>query len=119
MTGQSVTMATAVPTIVAFNYDLVAEDYQATLMAAAERIRNRAHRACTDIIEIGQDLLTIKAELDHGLFLGWIEAEFRWSDRTAAYYMAVAREWGDVKFAPGANLPIKLLCELSSKNTPA
>tara|TARA_R110002020_G_scaffold150446_1_gene327143 strand:- start:7053 stop:7166 length:114 start_codon:yes stop_codon:yes gene_type:complete len=30
-----------------------------------------------DIIEIGRDLIAVKAEIGHGNFLPWIEKEFR------------------------------------------
>lgn len=99
-----------------FSYDLVAEDYQGALMATAERIRSRQRSACNDILEIGRDLIATKTELEHGLFLGWIETEFKWSERTAQNYMRVAKEWGDVESATVADLPPKLLYDLSAKS---
>jgi hypothetical protein len=107
-------MTALVPTT--FSYELVAEDYQATLMETAERIRGRYRSARRDILEIGRDLLATKAELDHGLFLGWIEAEFKWSERTAQSYMQAAREWGEVQNRDAvADLPVKLLYDLSAE----
>src|SRR5687767_10360995 len=91
-----------------FDYSELTEDFQGELIAAADRIRKRTRRAVTDIIENGRDLLTVKSELEHGQFLAWIKAEFAWSERAAEYYMALAREWGDVP-ATVANLPVKLL----------
>jgi len=101
-----------------FDYSLLTEDFQGELIAAADRIRKRTRRAVTDIIENGRDLLAIKSELNRGQFLGWIKAEFAWSERAAEYYMALAREWGDVQVATVATLPVKLLYDLSAKSTP-
>ena len=52
--------------------------------AAAERIKLRLKRTVEDIIEIGRELTTVKAELPHGQFLPWIAAEFEMSEDTAA-----------------------------------
>jgi len=46
-----------------------------------------------DIIEIGRDLLAVKASLPHGSFLPWIEAEFGMSERSARNFMAVAERY--------------------------
>jgi hypothetical protein len=105
------------PAAPAFNYDSVAEDYQGTLMAAADRIKTRVRRQTADIIEIGHDLLAINAELDHGLFLKWIAAEFRWSARTAQNYMAAA-EWAGTKCETVSHLPPTLVYALANKRTP-
>jgi hypothetical protein len=119
MTAQAVTLATPTVPTVAFNYDLVTEDFAGTLAMTAERIRKRARQVSTDIIEIGRDLLSIKAELDHGQFLAWISAEFSWSERSAQYFMSIAAEWGDLPPATVADLPVKLLRDLSGRNAPA
>src|SRR5687767_1498096 len=100
-----------------FDYDLVTEDFQGTLINVAERIKSRVHRAATDIIEIGRDLLTIKSEMDHGLFLKWVTAEFQWSARTAQNYMAAA-EWAGDKYETVSYLSPKLIYDLASKATP-
>jgi hypothetical protein len=118
MTGQTMTLAaSAVPTV-AFNYDLVTEDFQGTLIATAERIKSRVRRQTADIIAIGHDLLAIKADLEHGLFLKWVTAEFNWSARTAQNYMAAA-EWAGAKYETVSHLPPKLIYDLTSKSTPA
>lgn len=117
MTGQSVTMANTVPPIVAFNYDLVAEDYQATLMAAAERIKFRFRQQTADMFAIGHDLLKIKSELEHGLFLDWIKAEFGFSVRTAQRYMRAA-EFAGNKCDTVSYLPQALVYALADETTP-
>jgi hypothetical protein len=101
-----------------FDYSAMTEDFAGALTAAADRIKARERRAVTDIIEIGRELLAIKAELDHGLFLKWVSAEFRWSARTAQNYMAAA-EWAGEKYETVSHLPPKLIYDLASKSTPA
>jgi hypothetical protein len=107
------------PLAVVFDYSQLTEDFAGTLAMTAERIRKRARQVSTDIIEIGRELLTVKSELEHGQFLAWINAEFSWSERSAQYFMSIAAEWGDLPPATVADLPVKLLRDLSGKNAPA
>jgi hypothetical protein len=102
---------------IGFNYDVLSEDFAGTLFAAAERIKSRIRRQTADIIEIGRDLQTIKSEMDHGLFLKWVAAEFRWSARTAQNYMAAA-EWAGEKYETVSFLPPTLVYKLAGKSTP-
>ena len=48
-----------------------------------------------DIIDIGKDLIAVKAALGHGHFLAWIEVEFSMSIDSAQRFMAVADRLGD------------------------
>jgi hypothetical protein len=57
----------------------------------AQRIRDLVGVARTCIIEIGRELIAAKADLAHGQWLPWLDAEFGWSDNTAHRYMQVAR----------------------------
>jgi hypothetical protein len=117
MNGQAVTLAASTVPTIAFDYDLVAEDYQGTLMGAAERIKSRLRQQTADFIAIGHDLLTIKADLDHGLFLRWVAAEFGLSPRTCQRYMGAA-EWLGGKSDTVSYLPPTLIYALASENTP-
>lgn len=49
------------PAQMAFNYDLVATPIAIQAREAAERIKLRLRRSAEDVIEIGRDLLTVKA----------------------------------------------------------
>ena len=58
--------------------------------------RSAPHRWCRRferIIEMGQHLIEVKAAIGHGNFLPWLEAEFGWSDRTAARLIRVAEKF--------------------------
>lgn len=54
----------------------------------------------------GRDLIAVKARLQHGRFLPWIEAEFGMSEDSAGRFMAVARKLGHIpqiaEFKPSA-----------------
>ncbi|HEY2617819.1 MAG TPA: DUF3102 domain-containing protein [Acetobacteraceae bacterium] len=66
----------------------------------AERVRNLVNTARVCILEIGRELIAAKAEVPHGEWLAWLEAEFGWTVRTADKYMHVA---GAFKLEPGSN----------------
>lgn len=65
------------------------------------------------IIEIGRDLLAVKASLPHGSFLPWIEAEFGMSERSARNFMNVGERFAG-KSATVADLPPTALYALAS-----
>ena len=46
--------------------------------SAAERIRERMKKTLDDVIETGNDLLSVKGSLPHGEFSIWLKAEFGW-----------------------------------------
>ena len=58
-------------------------------------IKLRLKRTVEDIIEIGRELTAVKADLPHGQFLPWIEAEFEMSEWTARQFMHAAERFGD------------------------
>ena len=99
-----------------FDYDQLSADTASEVRAATERIKLRIKRAAEDIVAIGQDLTAVKEKLEHGQFLGWIEAEFEMSQRTAYNFMQVAEKFG--KFAIIANFSPTVLYALAAPSTP-
>jgi hypothetical protein len=65
-------------------------------------------RTVDDLIEIGNALIRQKAQLSHGAFHKWIEAESEMSIRTAQRCMNVASEFG-AKYAAPAHLGVMAL----------
>lgn len=93
------------------------DDLVDDLTTIAERIRRRIRQTTLDIIAIGQDLRLVKAQLDHGDFITWIEKEFGMTIRTAQRWMQAA------KFAEGKNdivshLPQQTILLLAAPSTP-
>jgi hypothetical protein len=105
------------PLAAVFDYSQLTEDCQGELFAAAERIKTRVKRQTIDHIEIGRELLKVKDQLEHGVFLEWIAAEFPFSARSAQRYMAAAEFAGD-EYDSLSHLPAELLYDLASKTTP-
>jgi predicted HAD superfamily Cof-like phosphohydrolase len=54
-----------------------------------EGIVSSMRRSVADAIRIGELLTEAKADLDHGMFIPWIERELPFSERTARSYMLV------------------------------
>jgi hypothetical protein len=53
------------------------------LREVADRLRARMARTAQDIVEIGLDLIEVRARVGDGKFSAWIEAEFTMSRVTA------------------------------------
>lgn len=102
---------------ISFNYDLVAAPIAIQAREAAERIKLRLRRSAEDIIEIGRDLIDVKATIGHGHFLPWIEAEFGMGQSSADRFMQVAKVYGD-KIPTVGNLPPTALYALAAPKTP-
>lgn len=62
--------------------------------AAYDAICKRQRRMASDIIAIGNELLAVKARLEHGQFTSWVKHHFDWSMRTAQRMMGAAEVFG-------------------------
>ena len=71
------------------------EESARDLKIAAARIRALSERMTMNIISIGVELIAAKNMLGHGQFGPWLEAEFRWSERTAERFMQAAEVFGE------------------------
>jgi hypothetical protein len=91
--------------IVGFNYDKLEPAARDVAKASAERIKAKVRKAVEDIIDVGNELLSVKEALEHGQFLKWLKGEFGWSERMARNFMAVAQHFG--KSANFADLTIQ------------
>ena len=100
-----------------FDYAVLPVESAIVARTAAERIRLRLKRTVEDIIEIGRELTEVKAELPHGQFLPWIEAEFEMSERTARDFMQAHERFGG-KSAIIADFKPTILYALAAPSTP-
>lgn len=91
--------------------DLAADDVR----EATARIRKSIGKLVRSFIDIGNDLIIIKAGVGHGNFLPWIKTEFGMTEKTAQRYMSIAREY---KNDMVSNLPPTVLYALAAKSTP-
>lgn len=100
-----------------FDYSSVAPEERDVVRAAAERVRVRISRTAADIIEIGRDLIDVKARLGHGHFLKWIEAEFGMSQQAANNFVHVAERFAG-KLPTVGSLAATVLYALAAPSTP-
>lgn len=89
----------------------------AELRESAARIRLLRQKATEHAIDIGRELLRIKASLPHGAFVKWVQKECEFKIRTAQDLMKLARA-ADVDGQPAALLMPSTLRLFMSKNTP-
>jgi hypothetical protein len=101
-----------------FDYAVVPAENVAEINKLVSRIKAAHKRHLEAVYEIGADLLRAKELLGHGNFLPWLQAEFRWSDRTANNYMSIARFFQG-KSANFADLDVGTAAALASRSTPA
>jgi Protein of unknown function (DUF3102) len=77
-----------------FIYGLLEPDVAGQIRSRATRIREQVRRTLEGIIEVGKELLAVKAALAHGQIGAWLDSEFGWTERTARNCMAVADQFG-------------------------
>jgi len=90
-------------------YDYAALDSETRIIVQqrTSEIKALMKRAASDIIDIGQKLIEVKARLGHGEFTPWLNTEFDWSWDTAKRFMRVAevfqnQQIADYQIAPSA-----------------
>lgn len=100
-----------------FDYADLQPEVAQEARAAAERIRVRMRRTAEDIVEIGRDLIAVKASLPHGAFGPWLEEEFDMGLTAARRFMNVAQRF-PAKSATMADITATVLYELAAPSTP-
>lgn len=81
-----------------FDYAQLDENAKNLVQTKTDEIKALVKRSARDIIEIGQRLIEVKAQLPHGQFGPWLEAEFGWSYPLSAKFMNVANQFKSIKF---------------------
>lgn len=102
---------TSTPT---FNYAVLDPESRIVVRQKTTEIHRLVKRAAAALVELGQLLLDVKAQLRHGRWMPWLTAEFDWTDRTAQRYMQLAREF---KSDTVSDLPVKALHLLAAPST--
>jgi hypothetical protein len=99
-----------------FDYDVLDPQTRAFVLQKTMETHGLLKRTAEHIIQIGQNLLSIKASLGHGHFEAWLQAEFTMSKRQAVNFMQTAERFGD-KSAIIADLPVTVIYELAAPST--
>lgn len=102
----------------AFDYQALDSDTRDLIQQKTGEIKALARRAAEDIITIGYALIEVKANLKHGQFGAWLQAEFGWQERTAQGFMQVARRFGKSAIIADLNLAPTVLGMLAAPSTP-
>ena len=102
------------PAATGFDYEQLDDAAANEAKAVVERYRDRQKAY---VIDTGRDLLAIKARLEHGLFLEWVQSELGMTPRSAQRMMSAAEVLGD-KSDTVSYLPPTVLYELSAPSTP-
>jgi len=107
----------ATPVVEVFDYHSLRPEVAAEARAVAARVRASHQRTVIAILEMGRDLLAVKASLGHGRFGQWLEAEFGGVARTAQNYMRAAQSFAD-KSELVSHLPPATVYALAAPSTP-
>src|SRR5437588_8981550 len=99
-----------------FDYDVLDPQTRAFVLQKTMETHGLLKRTAEHVIQIGQNLLSIKASLGHGHFEAWLQAEFAMSERQARRFILVAERFAD-KTDKMSVFPISVLYELSSTST--
>lgn len=80
-----------------FDYAALDAETRIVVQQRTTEIKALMKRAASDIIDIGQKLIEVKARLGHGYFGGWLEVEFTWTPQLARQFMNVAEQFSGVE----------------------
>ena len=94
------------------------EETAATIAEHAEAIRTLRRQMAVDVVAIGEHLHAVKAELDHGEFGPWLEAEFGWSQDTANRFMRCHTVFGKIRNLRNLEFDASALYVLSATACP-
>lgn len=103
-------------TTTALDYAALDAETRIVVQQRTTEIKALMKRAASDIIEIGQKLIEVKAKLPHGAWLPWLRSEFAWSDDTARNHMNVARAFREIP--NGSEFDARALYLLAAPSTP-
>ena len=107
------------PNPLAQNFDYAALDTETRIVVQqrTSEIKTLMRRSAQDIVDIGQKLIEVKEQLEHGHFRKWLKAEFKWSVSAATRFMQVAEQFRCTNLM---HLPIaaSALYELAAPSTP-
>jgi len=100
-----------------FDYAQLSPGEAAEIREVAVRVRAAHERTIVAVLEMGRDLLAVKARLGHGRFGAWLHAEFGGVARTAQNYMMAAQAFAG-KGEMVSYLPAATVYALAAPSTP-
>jgi hypothetical protein len=100
-----------------FDYQILDSQPRSLVQQKTEEIRKRLKRSAQDIWEIGQKLVEVREQLNHGQFEAWIKAEFGWSRRTAYNFISVYEAFNQSSNFEQINIATSALYLLAAPST--
>jgi hypothetical protein len=88
-------VSNSVGTQLAFDYSVFDEDTRVFAKTIISDVQVRLKRTADDIIAIGDDLIALRARIEHGLFLQLLKGECDMSQASAYRFMAVSEKGRD------------------------
>lgn len=101
-----------------FDYAALDAETRIVVQQRTTEIKALMKRAASDIIEIGQKLIEVKARLGHGQFTGWFEAELGLERTMATKFIQVAERFGAVDMLKISTFAPSALYLLAAPSTP-
>lgn len=101
-----------------FDYSALGKEARVLVQQQTAEIRSLMRRTAQDILEIGQRLKEVKAQLGHGQFRNWLQSEFEMSVSAANKFMQVHEYFKNVNFTD-LQVALSALYLLAAPSTPS
>ena len=101
-----------------FDYQVLSSAQRHSVQEKTGEIRERLRRSAQDIWEIGQRLVEVRTQLNHGQFESWLKSEFGWSRRTAYNFISVYETFRESASFAKIDISTSALYLLASPSTP-
>jgi hypothetical protein len=103
--------------IVSFDYNQFDQDTREFLVDRTSQIKSKMKQGAYVACQIGNFLLEVKEQLDHGQFTAWLNSEFDLSEKSAQRMMSVAKKFSSDNLSD-LQIPTSALYLLSAPSTP-
>ena len=104
--------------VTSFDYEILSLRQRTIVQNCTGEIKERLRRTAQDVWEIGQKLVEVRSQLEHGQFEVWLSAEFGWSRRTAYNFINVYEAFSDTKNFAQLDIATSALYKLAAPSTP-
>ena len=104
--------------VTSFDYKTLSPKQRSIVQNCTGAIKERLRRTARDVWEIGQKLVEVRSQLEHGQFEGWLSAEFGWSRRSAYNFINVYEAFSDSTNFDQLDIATSALYKLAAPSVP-
>jgi hypothetical protein len=101
-----------------FDYEILSPQQRTVVQNCTGEIKERLRRTAQDVWEVGQKLVEVRSQLEHGQFEAWLSAEFGWSRRTAYNFINVHEAFSESTNFAQLDIATSALYKLAAPSTP-